>query len=171
MSRLEKSGEEFDKKKQNIIPVMREVYKHFMKIADEKGIKFSLKIPSLDQILLTFDKEKIITALSNLLDNAIKYTFPGGNVSLKITLKEKEAVLDISDTGIGIPQEQINHVFSRFFRGSNAVNLETSGSGLGLSLAKDIIKRHNGAITFKSEENKGSVFSITLPLVENTSTI
>jgi signal transduction histidine kinase len=163
ISRLEKGGEEFDIKKQDIIPVLQEIHSRFMKMADEKGIKFSLEIPLHRAILLTFDKEKIIIALSNLLDNAIKYTLPGGKVSLKMALKEKEVILDIFDTGIGIPQDQISRVFSRFFRASNAVHLETSGSGLGLSVAKDIIEKHNGVISFSSEKNKGSVFSITLP--------
>lgn len=164
VSRLEEGREIFEMKKQNLVSVLKEVYNRFKKMADTKGIKlvFESQSPSLDTV---FDEEKISIAVANLVDNAIKYTMPGGQVIIKITLKDKQIQIDVSDTGIGVPKDQEAHVFNRFFRAHNAMLLETYGSGLGLSVVREIVDRHNGSITFESEEGKGSTFSVSLPIV------
>lgn len=164
VSRLEEGKEIFEMTKQNIVLTLKEVCNNFRKPADEKGIKISLEV-QMPILLLTFDKEKLMIAISNLVDNAIKYTLPGGQVLIKMTAKTKEIAIVISDNGIGIPKDQIDHVFNRFFRAHNAIVLESYGSGLGLSVAKEIVEKHNGSITFTSEEDTGSVFTVTLPMV------
>lgn len=164
VSRLEQGREIFDIKKQDIISVLRDTVKYFEKTADQKGIKILFEVsPSIPSS--SFDKEKIGIAISNLIDNAIKYTMPGGQISIKVFVLENKIVINIADTGIGIPEDQTNRVFNRFFRAHNAMLLETYGSGLGLSVAKEIIEKHDGTISFTSKEGKGTVFTITLPLV------
>ena len=165
VSRLEEGLKIFEMRRQDLIVVIREIRNNFSKIVDSKGIKFILDLKT-ESLELNFDKEKLIIALSNLVDNAIKYTMPGGSVTIKVAYnkeKKDEVLIEISDTGIGIPKDQMDRVFNRFFRAHNAMILETYGSGLGLFVVKEIIDKHNGSINFTSEEGKGSVFSIILP--------
>jgi len=165
VSRLEEGREIFDMKKQSIVPMLREIYERFKKIAGEKGVKILFESPSIVPDL-SFDKEKLAIAISNLIDNAVKYTTPGGRVSIQISVNDKEIVINFLDTGIGIPEDQMSRVFNRFFRAHNAMLLETYGSGLGLSVVKDIIEKHAGTISFKSKEGEGTVFTVTLPVVQ-----
>lgn len=164
VSRLEEGRETFEMTKQDVVLILKEVCNNFRKPADEKGIKISLEV-QMPILLLTFDKEKLTIAISNLVDNAIKYTLPGGQVLIKMIAKIKETEISISDTGIGIPKDQASHVFNRFFRAHNAIILESYGSGLGLSVAREIVEKHDGSIVFTSEEGKGSVFTVILPMV------
>ncbi len=133
------------------------------KAIDEKGILFFFDLqpglPSLD-----IDEEKINIAFDNLFDNAVKYTPPGGTLTFKISENKSMVHISVSDTGIGIPQNQIEKLFIKFFRADNALRFQTSGSGLGLYVVKNIIESHGGSISVTSEENKGTTFSFTLPI-------
>lgn len=164
VSRLEEGREIFEMKKQDLVSALKDIYNRFKKAADTKGIKLVFE-PQLLALDVVFDEEKLLIAIANLVDNAIKYTMPGGQVAIKITQKDKQVQIDVSDTGIGVPKDEANHIFNRFFRAHNAMMLETYGSGLGLSVVKEVVEKHNGSITFESEEGKGSTFSITLPMI------
>ena len=108
------------------------------------------------------DPEKIKIVIQNLLDNAVKYTPAGGRIEISITLtKGREVEFKIKDSGIGIPADQKEKIFKKFSRAGNAT--KTNGSGLGLSISKDIIEKHKGKIWFESSENKGSSFFFSLP--------
>lgn len=109
------------------------------------------------------DAEKLSLALNNLLDNAVKYTPPGGTVTIKLNKKGNFAIISIADSGVGIPTGEQKRVFSKFFRASNVIKMETEGTGLGLFIVRNIIKRHGGDINFDSGVEKGSIFTFTLP--------
>jgi signal transduction histidine kinase len=109
------------------------------------------------------DRFSIEEMVANLLLNAIKYTPEKGKVQINATRKDGFFVVEISDTGIGIPADELEHVFDEFYRASNARKIERDGTGLGLSIVKQIIERHNGKIDAKSQEGVGSKFIITLP--------
>ena len=111
------------------------------------------------------DIEKISLAIQNLLDNAIRYNTIGGEIELALKKKDSEIEFSIRDTGIGIPKNQQQRIFTKFFRAPNALKLETEGSGLGLFIAKNIIEAHGGRIWFESEEGSGTTFYFTLPVV------
>ena len=113
---------------------------------------------------LRLDKEKISIALQNIFDNAIKYTPVGGKITLVISKDKNNLEIKISDSGIGIPENQKEMIFSKFFRADNNFNAYANGSGLGLSIVKDIIDAHGGKVWLKSEEGKGSEFFISLPI-------
>lgn len=164
LSRLGEGRELFEFKKQDIIPILKEVCGRYQKLADEKGVKLIIETPSAAPAIM-FDAEKMKIAFSNLVDNAIKYTSPGGEAYVRFYVKNGGVAVEVSDTGIGIPESETNHVFNRFFRASNAVLMEAYGTGLGLAVAKEIIEKHNGSVTFNSSEGKGSVFTINLPLI------
>lgn len=123
--------------------------------------KIGKRIPKI-----VFDAEKLKLVIQNLLENAIRYTPPGGKVTVVLKNDKKEVELSVQDTGIGIPENQQERIFTKFFRGQNVLRMETEGTGLGLFIAKNIIEAHKGRIWFESEENKGTVFHFALPVGE-----
>jgi heavy metal sensor kinase len=101
----------------------------------------------------------------SVLDNAVKYTAPGGRVALTLSLDESRAIIEVQDTGIGIAAKDLPHVFERFYRADQARSRETRGSGLGLSIAKWIAESHNGSIDLESTPGQGTKVTIRLPLL------
>ena len=108
---------------------------------------------------------RIGMALSNIIDNAIKYNTQHGNVAIYIEKAQKEpyAKIIIQDTGIGMPEKETQALFRKFSRGEKAKELEPNGSGLGLYIAKNIVKNHGGDIVVQSTPNRGSTFTLTFP--------
>jgi two-component system OmpR family sensor kinase len=100
-------------------------------------------------------------------DNACRYSNPGGKIAVTLLANEKEASFSLADQGIGIPAQDLERIFDRHFRSPNALRSRDDGSGLGLSMAKSIMKAHDGRITVTSIENSGSTFTITLPLISS----
>lgn len=110
------------------------------------------------------DNSKIKIVVENLLSNSIKYTTNRGKVEIKISKKDDFIITSIKDNGVGIPEEQIDRVFEKFFRSDNAVKYQTDGTGLGLYIAKSIVEQSGGRIWFQSVENLGTIFSFSLPI-------
>jgi len=131
-------------------------------LAYERRIK--LDIAARDQVVALCEKNRIEQMIYNLIDNAIKYTQRGGHVRAELTRVGKNAVLRVMDTGIGISNEDITHIFDRFYRVDRARSRETGGTGLGLSIVKQIVLLHRGNISVTSEVGKGSTFTVELPL-------
>jgi two-component system phosphate regulon sensor histidine kinase PhoR len=118
-------------------------------------------------ITLEGDERRLDQVVSNLIDNAVKYTEPGGKVSVELSQEGDEAILRVADTGVGIAKENIPYLFDRFFRVDKArVRGGQSSTGLGLSIVDQFVRLHGGYIEVSSEEGKGSVFTVHLPLVQ-----
>jgi two-component system phosphate regulon sensor histidine kinase PhoR len=132
-------------------------------LARGKSISLTHNIPEVIPEILA-DEPLLEQALLNLLDNAIKYTNEGGSVTLSAHLLEKEILVSVSDTGIGIPSEQLPRIFERFYRVDKGRSREMGGTGLGLSIVKNIIEKHGGKVWVESELNEGSTFFFTLPM-------
>lgn len=130
----------------------------------KKKIEFKFEKPEEKLPEVKVDAEKIGLAINNILDNAITYTPIGGKVTLSLKCGIKEMELSVTDTGIGILKEQQERIFTKFYRSAGAIKMEPDGSGLGLFIAKNIIDAHGGKIWFKSEQNKGSTFYVTIPI-------
>jgi signal transduction histidine kinase len=113
------------------------------------------------RVSAVFDRERLRQALSILLDNAVKYTPEGGRVSMRIVEEDGSVGVEVTDTGIGIPEDQISHVFERFYRAEEARS--TEGLGLGLSIAHQIVEDHKGSIEVRSKAGEGSTFIIRIP--------
>lgn len=127
-----------------------------------KGI--ALTAECREDIVLRTDADILREILSNLLGNAFKYTPAGGRIAIRTRREGDVAVIDVSDTGYGIPKEQQGMVFSKFFRAENVAHVDTEGTGLGLYLVGKLVAILQGTIEFTSSLNKGTVFSLTIPL-------
>jgi len=110
------------------------------------------------------DRDRLRDAVTNLLSNAVRYTAEGGRVEVTVSAEEREAVLKVADTGIGIPEKDRPHIFERFYRVDQARSRDKGGSGLGLAITKWIVEAHRGTISFTSREGQGTTFTVRLPL-------
>lgn len=117
-------------------------------------------------VKIRMDKEKISSALANILDNSLKYTESGGTINIDIVDFKKKVVITFKDNGFGIPENELGRIFTKFYRGSNIVKMEVNGSGLGLFISKNIIEKHKGKIELESVEGKGTKVIITLPITQ-----
>jgi two-component system phosphate regulon sensor histidine kinase PhoR len=112
------------------------------------------------------DEEKLTQVLVNLLDNAVKYTEPGGSVDVTVRASDGKVIISVRDTGIGIPPGDRDRIFERFYRVDRARSRESGGTGLGLSIVKHVVEAHRGAVAVDSGLGQGSVFTVTLPRQE-----
>ena len=145
--------------------LLEEQVKRLLPLARENGIEINLSMK--EEISISGDSLKLQQVIYNVIDNAIKYTPRGGEVETTLTRSGKRAVIRISDTGIGIPAEDLPHIFDRFYRVDKARSRATGGTGLGLSIVKQIVQMHGGDIRASSAEGKGTTFEIELPLQQN----
>lgn len=149
-----------------IEPIVQFVVRSYQEEAKRKNIILEFNKPRDKMPKAMADVDKIRIAVQNLVDNAINYTSSGGRVTVSLNYGRNELGVVVKDTGVGIPEDQKKRIFSKFFRGSNVIKVETDGSGLGLFITKNIIEAHGGKIWFESEEGKGTTFSFSLPVKE-----
>lgn len=142
--------------------LLERIYLRLKPLAEKKSIDLELVLN--EKIQLKVDNEKIQQAIINIIDNAIKYTQTGGKVKLKLYNEGKYAIIEIKDNGIGIPEENIQNIFERFYRVDKARSRDTGGTGLGLSIAWQIVLLHQGTIEVESKVGVGSTFYIKLPI-------
>ena len=129
-----------------------------------KVAKIDLSLESSAETIVNGDSSALHRLLLVLLDNAIKYTPPRGSVRVSLRVDDSEAVVTVSDTGIGISAEDLPHIFERFYRASKDRSRRNGGAGLGLSIAQWIASRHGGAIAVESTVGRGSKFLLRLPI-------
>lgn len=169
--RIESGRVKFEQLKINLRDLVENVLFEVMPNAERRKVQVRFDNLSTDNFTVVVDATKIRAVIQNLLENSIKYTMEGGVVAIRIEKLNGEFLVIIKDSGIGIPEKQKPQIFSRFFRASNAIKVETSGTGLGLYMVKKIIEMHKGRVWFESEENKGTTFYFTLPAYKETKTI
>ncbi|MCL5290431.1 MAG: ATP-binding protein, partial [Firmicutes bacterium] len=136
----------------------------FQPRAAEKNL--SIKVAGVPEKIppIQADPDLLTQVLINLIDNAVSYTPPGGEITLLVSEEGGEMKVDVRDNGIGIPPESLTRLFERFYRVDKARSREQGGTGLGLSIVKHIIEAHGGAVQVSSKVGEGSTFSFTLPL-------
>ena len=149
----------------NIGDLCSQVIDYLGPLAEVKNQSLAYQTDSRNELMIKGDAQRLKQMLLNLLDNAIKYTPVGGRITLTLMKENKNAVIMISDTGRGIPPEDIPHIFERFFRHSRSTSDKTvQGSGLGLSIVKWIVESHQGTITAENNPGGGTKFTVHLPL-------
>jgi two-component system phosphate regulon sensor histidine kinase PhoR len=129
--------------------------------AEKCGMAVEVEAPR--HLSASVDAQRIRQVLDNLLSNAVKYGGAGGSVSVVLRQVEDAIELAVSDTGMGIAQDEVEHVFGRFFRGGEALEKHIPGTGLGLNIVSSIVAAHDGVVTLESEVGRGSTFRVTLP--------
>jgi signal transduction histidine kinase len=162
ISEAETGAESLDIQAIDVPEVVRQACELFQPLAEEKDISLTLKASNSCHI--RGDIKKIQRLVANLLDNALKYTSPGGAVSVEVACGDKGVEVRVDDNGIGIAGDELPHIFQRFFRSDQSRSQE--GTGLGLSLAQAIAHAHGGCIDVQSEPGKGSSFVLKLPKAE-----
>lgn len=160
LARADEKNIELKKEKTDLDELIDGMAKPYIEMAEIQNKKLSLNLQYNEEV--SIDTNKFYQVMVILLDNAIKYTEDGDSIEIATYSKDGKCVIEVKDTGIGISEEAIKHIFDRFYREDKARNRETGGSGLGLSIADVIIKAHNGTIKASHNKPKGTVFTIRL---------
>jgi signal transduction histidine kinase len=161
LARLQSGRKQYTVTDFSIRELLTECYDIYFSDTHHQAIKFNLDLPeSLPR--LRGDRKQLKQAFTNLLNNAVKYNHEGGEITIKGIAKRKNVIIMISDTGLGIPEDEESLIFEKFYRVRSHRDL-VPGTGLGLSVVKQIITDHGGEISLTSEVNVGSTFSVTLP--------
>ncbi|MCC7478680.1 PAS domain-containing protein [bacterium] len=163
ISRIESGGTEMEREALDLRDVARDCERLLSPAAEAKRICLSVDIPE-QAVRVLGDREALRQALSNLVDNAVKYTPEGGQVWLRVRVEERMAVAEVQDTGIGISPQDQQRIFERFYRVDKARSRELGGTGLGLSIVKHITLALGGRVGLDSSLGKGSTFRMELPL-------
>lgn len=163
LARIEAGMLKLKASRQNMIGLLKEIVDSFRMIAESKNINLILNA-GYNEIIVFLDRDKFEKVISNIISNAFKFTPDKGCVKVEVRQKEIEIEISISDTGIGIPAEQLDKIFDRFYQAGNILHKEYQGSGVGLSLTKELVELHKGKINVESKEGKGTTFNVTFPL-------
>jgi len=162
-SKMEEGQKSFHFAKADLVPVVADMVDLFRKNTEEQGFDISLSVPaSLPDV--EFDREALEQVMHNLLDNACKYSGDSRSVEVQILARGNKVVISVRDQGIGIRREDHKKIFSRFYRAGEELTHTVKGSGIGLTIVKQIVDAHRGEIVVESSPGKGSLFSIILPL-------
>ena len=165
LARSDLSKEQINKDWFSITSVLEKLQRKFQYEAEKAGVHLSAELEN--EVMVFGDQEKITQLLFILVDNAIKYNVPGGDVLISSVKENNQIRIDVKDTGVGIPLEHQKRIFDRFYRVDQARSRDKGSSGIGLSIANWIVQVHNGKLEVKSgEEGKGTTFSILLPLTK-----
>ncbi len=143
-------------------PLIKDLASELSILADDKGCQFHTHLQPVPKIF--GDVGQLKQLFINLLDNAIRHTPEGGSVTVQMHSSADTVQLTVEDTGSGIGQEHLPHIFERFYRADQARDRESGGTGLGLAIAREIVLAHHGTITVQSKVGKGSVFTVSLPM-------
>ncbi len=163
ISSMEAGALTIDRQKVETGRLFAEVLSKVEPLLKQKEIAFDADLPP-KMPELHLDKDKIVAVVVNILGNAAKYTPTGGRVSLKVRVEDGQLRIAVQDTGVGISAEDLPCLFDKFFRSDDPRVQAETGTGLGLSLTREVVRMHGGEITVDSELNKGSTFTVSLPL-------
>ena len=163
LTRIE-SQEDSDCEIVNIAPTVDRVVRMLTGIAGENQISIHTNIQQDCPILIIEDD--LYQIIFNLVENGIKYNIPGGRLTVTVDRIDENAIVSVKDTGVGIPPDSVTHVFERFYRVDKARSRKSGGSGLGLSIVRNMIERNGGSITVESKVGEGSTFTLSFPVFD-----
>ncbi|HEX6589641.1 MAG TPA: PAS domain S-box protein [Longimicrobiales bacterium] len=160
VAKAEGTGMHVERRTESIAAIFTQAYEEFQMRAADAGVELRAELES-DLPRVYADRDRILQVLSNLIGNAVKFTERGGSVTLKAVRRRELVEIAVTDTGIGIPAEDLSHVFDRFWQARRS---SRASAGLGLAIAKSIVEAHDGAIEVESTPGRGSTFRFTLPI-------
>lgn len=161
LSRLESKRVALELKPVDVGFLVHHVVDKMRPLAEASQLVLSQSVPS--GLIVPADADRLEQVLTNLVDNALKYTPPGGRVEVRAAAMNGEIAVEVADTGRGIPPEDLPHVFERFYRADRSRTRGSGGTGLGLAIAKHIVEAHGGRISVRSRSDEGTAFVVTLP--------
>lgn len=162
LANFQNNGQSLIFKDVDILEVVKEAYRKILPLAKEKNISIVLKVQNQN---IKANKESLSQMILIFMDNAVKYTLPKGKATVAAKTEKNHLFIEVKDTGIGISQENLPHIFDRFYRVDQSRSKDkVAGFGLGLSLAKRIMEIHKGSVKVASEVSKGTTFTVKLPL-------
>ncbi|MDO4312603.1 MAG: ATP-binding protein [Eubacteriales bacterium] len=160
LSQLDEGGGEMERTKLDLYQMAENTVQNLMPVARERGVSVGI---DGEPVIIYGVRELIHGIIYNLCDNAIKYNREGGNVQVSVEKREAEAVLTVQDTGIGIPEKEIDRIFERFYRVDKSRSKEVGGTGLGLSIVKHAVQIHGAGIKINSQEGVGTKVCVSFP--------
>jgi two-component system phosphate regulon sensor histidine kinase PhoR len=163
LARVESEDHGFDIKPIDARPAILNSVDYFREKAESKSVSIESRLLA-DPCIVMADSEGLGMIVRNLVDNAVKYTPAGGQVTVTTSLDESDVVIEVIDTGVGIPADDLHRIFERFYRVDKARSRELGGTGLGLSIVKHLVQRFGGTVSVRSRLGEGSTFTVTLPL-------
>jgi signal transduction histidine kinase len=162
-SKMEEGKRSFLFEKADIVPFVRDIVETFLQHTADQGFLIDLVIPEpLPDVV--FDGEAMEQVVHNLLDNACKYSGDSRKIEVHLLSKGNKIVISVRDFGVGIKKEDLDKIFSRFYRAGEELTQTIKGSGIGLTIVKQIVEAHHGEIAVESSPGKGSTFTVRLPL-------
>jgi two-component system phosphate regulon sensor histidine kinase PhoR len=163
LARLESPGAELDLSEIDLAELLPSIMRDWEKRFEARQLKSHLDVPG-NLPLLEADENRLQEVIYNLLDNAVKYSQPGGTISLRAAVSGDRVRISVADQGVGIRDADLPRIFERFYRADKGRSRELGGTGLGLSIVKHIVQLHGGAVEAESEPGKGTTISVNLPL-------
>jgi two-component system, OmpR family, sensor histidine kinase SenX3 len=162
LSRIELGGQAV-REPVDAADVLREGRERAASSAERRGITVRLELPE-DDLAVLGDRRQLVSAVGNLVDNAVKYSEPGGEVTLSVRRDDGFVELIVADLGIGIPARDLDRIFERFYRVDRARSRDTGGTGLGLAIVRHVAANHEGEVRVQSTEGEGSTFTLRIPV-------
>ncbi len=166
LARMESGHMKLYKEEMPIAPFLQRIVQKFMPTAREAAVTLSLDERTTEDVIIDFDEDRLEQVFTNLIDNAIRHTPKGGAVTIGIEKIGDVCQLTVADTGAGIPEEDLEYIFERFYKADKARTRVKGGTGLGLSIAKNIVDSHNGLIKASRGEKIGTIMTITMPIAQ-----
>ncbi|WP_445489288.1 cell wall metabolism sensor histidine kinase WalK [Niallia sp. 03133] len=165
LSKLDSRDYQLNKELLDFIVFYNRIIDRF-ELTKEQNVTFERKLPK-HTAFVEIDEDKLTQVLDNIISNALKYSPEGGKVTFSLKEQEKQLIVSVSDNGVGIPKENLEKIFERFYRVDKARTRKLGGTGLGLAIAKEMVEAHGGKIWATSKEGKGTKVSFTLPYIQS----
>lgn len=160
--KTDKGSDSLNIERVDINELMEVILKRLTPLAEKRSIEITFE--SFREVEADIDKVKFTLAISNLIENGIKYNVDGGWIRVSLNADHKNLYIKVADSGVGIPEDCVEHIFERFYRVDKARSRDTGGTGLGLAISKNIIVMHKGVINVYSEPGKGTTFTVRVPM-------
>lgn len=160
--KTDKGSDSLNIERVDINELMEVILKRLTSLAEKRSIEITFE--SFREVEADIDKVKFTLAISNLIENGIKYNVDGGWIRVSLNADHKNLYIKVADSGVGIPEDCVEHIFERFYRVDKARSRDTGGTGLGLAISKNIIVMHKGIINVYSEPGKGTTFTVRVPM-------
>ena len=170
LSKLDNKAFKLYLQQSDIIPYLRYVTEAFQTFANSRNLALRF-VPAIDSLLMDYDPEQVKQVLTNLISNAVKFTPSGGDISIKVSRKKNDLIIEVQDTGIGISEADLTRVFDRFYQAREANNRHREGTGIGLAHTKELLNVMGGHIGVSSKLGEGSTFAVSIPISNNAALV